>query len=638
MNNINDVEYLEKQIKYYAEKYYQGEPEITDELFDSLVDELRKIKPHSSVLTTGWGFEVQGNKIKHKYSHIGSLEKCKSFEEIPNRFKDTLVYISPKLDGLSAVAYYENGKLAKGVTRGNGEYGKDITDKLSKIIGNEIQDKTFTGGVRGELIISEYNWNKLQEKYDNLISPRNFAAGIINRKEIDEDIKYIDLVVYKVIGQDNIVEPFVNRNQVLNWLFMNFKNAIPNYFYPLLNKESWNMYHQNTFKTFEEIGYNLDGLVLTNNLVVYDNKHGYIYDEVAFKFPAETSTTIVKDIEWNLSRTNRLIPVAVVEPVELSGAIINRATCNNAKWLQDMKICVGSEVEIQRSGEVIPKILTVLDTNNNIVQLPKNCPMCNKPLEWNGVDLVCNNKECPNVYLSDLQQWCEVIGETDGLQWTIMKQYLDMYKIDSIPSLYLTQFTVEKDLNSRQLSITETKIKEFFDKLYNKEISLYKLLLALNVPRLGEKTCKELSKHPKLCRTLFEYSINKDIFTPNDYITLQVNIQKVVKEATTQTIFENMDKISNTKYVLCSSIIRVDFDNVNEKAVQYVAVTGSLQTMKRKDFEKYIEQYGYELTSTLSKCKYLVTNNPNSGSAKNKEAQKYNVPIITEQEFLETLK
>ena len=633
-----DIEKLEQDIKYYAECYYQGHPVISDEQFDSLVDKLRQLNPASSVLKTGWGFEVNGDKVKHRYTHIGSLEKCKSYEEIPNRFKNTKIYISPKLDGLSAVAYYERGQLVKGITRGNGEYGKDITDKLRLIVGNNIKDLSFTGAVRGELIIRDDNWNILTQKYDNLISPRNFAAGIINRKEIDEDIKYIDLVVYKIVGQDSIIKPFVNRGQIISWLIQNFKHTIPEYYYPVLNENSWNTYHIETFDTFKKLGYNLDGLVLTADNIIYDSKHAYLYDEVAFKFPAETSVTTIKNIEWNLSRTNRLIPVAVVEPVELSGAIINRTTCNNAKWVKDMQICIGSDIEIQRSGEVIPKILTVMETNGNDVQLPQNCPICGHLLEWNGVDLVCNNKECPNVYLSDLQQWCEVIGETDGLQWTIMKQYLDMYKIDSIPSLYLTQFTVEKDLNSRQLSITETKIKEFFDKLYNKEISLYKLLLALNVPRLGEKTCKELSKYPKLCRTLFEYSINKDIFTPNDYTTLQTNIQKVVKEATTQTIFKNIDKISNIKYVLCSPIIRVDFDNVNVKAVQYVAVTGSLQTMKRKDFEKYIEQYNYELTSTLSKCKYLITNNPNSGSAKNKEAQKYNVPIITEQEFLENLK
>lgn len=633
-----DIEKLEQDIKYYAECYYQGHPVISDEQFDSLVDKLKELNPASSVLKTGWGFEVNGDKVKHKYTHIGSLEKCKNYNEIPDRFKNTKIYISPKLDGLSAVAYYEKGHLIKGITRGNGEYGKDITDKLKIIIGDVIKDLSFTGAVRGELIINSLNWNILSQKYDNLISPRNFAAGIINRKEMDEDIKYIDLVVYKIVGQDSTVKPFINRQQILAWLTHNFKNVIPDYYYPVLNEESWNMYHTQTFDTFKQIGYNLDGLVLTSNNVIYDSKHAYLYDEVAFKFPAETTVTTIENIEWNLSRTNRLIPVAIVEPVELSGAVINRATCNNAKWVQDMQICIGSDIEIQRSGEVIPKILTVIETNGNEVNLPQNCPICNKPLEWNGVDLVCNNKYCPNIKLSDLEQWCEVIGETDGLQWTIMKQYLDMYGINSIESLYLRKGYVEEDLNTRQLSITDLKIKEFFKKLYEDKVSLYKLLLALNIPRLGDKTCKELSKHPVVCKELFTYVLFTSSFTSDDYRNIRCDILNIVKDATTESIFQNLNKVENVKWILESSNTRVDFKQVTTSPIKYVAVTGSLQTMKRKDFEKYIEQYGYELTSTLSKCEYLITNNPNSGSSKNKEAQKYNVPIITEQQFLEVIK
>ena len=187
MMNIDD---LEEKIIYYATKYYNGEPEISDAEFDRLTDLLRSLKPNSSVLRTGWGFEVVGDKVKHKYSHIGSLDKTKSYKDIPDRFKFKTIFISPKLDGLSAVAYYENGKLVQGITRGNGEYGKDITNKLKVILGNEIPDKTFTGAVRGELIINDRNWLFLQGKYKELISPRNFAAGIINRKELDEDIIY----------------------------------------------------------------------------------------------------------------------------------------------------------------------------------------------------------------------------------------------------------------------------------------------------------------------------------------------------------------------------------------------------------------------------------------------------------------
>lgn len=632
---MDNVEQLERDIKYYAENYYRGNTLISDELFDSLVDKLRQLKPTSGVLTTGWGFEVQGKKVKHKYSHIGSLDKCKTYKEIPDMFKvNQMIYVSPKLDGLSAVAYYNSGKLIKGITRGNGEYGKDITSKLIKIIGAEIEDKTFTGAVRGELIISDSNWELLKQKYSNqeMIAPRNFAAGIINRDGIEEDIQYIDMVVYKVVGDES--NKLRNRHQVLEWLSQNFKHHIPELCVYIT--QDWDSNTAvNIFNLFKQNGYNLDGLVLTLDNIQYTNNSGILYTEVAYKFAAETVNTIVKEVKWTLSRLQRYIPVVEIEPVELSGAKIERATGNNAKMILDLGIDKGAEIKIQRSGEVIPKIVEVISPVD--VNLPTTCPVCNETLRWSGVDLVCNNKHCPNVKLSDLEQWCEVIGETDGLQWTIMKQYLDMYGIDSVESLYLRKGYIEQDLNTRQLSITDLKIKEFFKKLYEDEVSLYKLLLALNIPRLGDKTCKELSKYPDICKRLFIYVLNVSAFTDTDYRNIRCDILNVVKEATTESIFQNLNKVENVKWILNSPFIRVKIGQTSNIETKYIAVTGALQTMKRKDFEKYIEQYGYELTSTLSKCEYLVTNNPNSGSSKNKEAQKHNIPIITEKDFLDLL-
>ena len=356
-----DKEELEAQISYYATKYYEGNPEITDAQFDMLVDKLRSIDPNSNILKTGWGFEVIGDKVKHKYSHIGSLDKTKCFADIPERFKNVTVYVSPKLDGLSAVVYYENGKLVRAITRGNGEYGKDITNKIAKIIGTEIFDKKFTGAVRGELIINDKNCELLQNKYSDLISSRNFAAGIINRKELDEDVSYIDLVVYKVVGHETNI-PFKERSDMLLWLQTNFKHCIPIEFFPVLNESCWEEQHEKQFEQFKKLGYALDGLVLSSSNLLYDSMNQcYLYNEIAFKFQAETATTIVKEIKWELSRTQRLVPIAIIEPVELSGAIVRRATCNNAKWILNMNIERGCIVEIVRSGEIIPQILRRVD-------------------------------------------------------------------------------------------------------------------------------------------------------------------------------------------------------------------------------------------------------------------------------------
>lgn len=637
MIDIMTIEELEANISYYAEKYYLGSPEISDEQFDMMVDKLRQLNPNSKVLRTGWGFEVVGDKVKHKYSHIGSLDKTKSYKEIPERFKDKTVYISPKLDGLSAVVYYENGKLVKGVTRGNGEYGKDITNKLLSILGPNIVDSKFTGGVRGELIISDKNWKLLQQKYNNLIAPRNFAAGIINRKELDEDIKYIDLVVYKIVGQEN-TPIYTTRDEILNWLSINFKHTIPNYYYPILNEISWNMYHKETFDKFRTIGYGLDGLVLTNSEVPYNyHTKEYIYDEVAFKFEAEKTVTKIKQIEWELSRTQRMVPVAVVEPVELSGAIINRATCNNAKMVLDLGLGSDAEVVITRSNEVIPQILEVINISTDV--LPDVCPKCGYKLVWEGVDLKCNNKNCINIQQSDLQQWCESIGQTDGLQWTLMKQYLDSYNILSIQDLYAKKDIVLTDLNTKALTITETKIKQFFEKLYIHPIEADKALVALNIPRLGEKTSQILAENSVILMNFFAYCYGI-IYQKNISISdPKTQLLELVKDATTQSLYDNKDKFINLKYLfnLDFSNTRIVFPESNNTDVKFVAVTGSLQSMKRKEFEQYIKKYGYELTSNLKKCEYLINNDITSTSTKNKQAKQYNIPIITEQEFINKL-
>lgn len=629
-------EELEAQIGYYASKYYMGEQEISDEQFDMLVDRLRILDPNSKVLKTGWGFEVNGDKVKHKYSHIGSLDKTKNYDDIPERFKQQTIYISPKLDGLSAVAYYENGQLVKGVTRGNGEYGKDITDKLRIIVGKSIGDNKFTGAVRGELIISDSSWQELNKKYNNLISPRNFAAGIINRKEIDEDIKYVDLVVYKIVGQEN--KPVITtRDEMLQWLQLNFENAIPLYYYPILNYSSWDTYHEQTFNDFKKLGYGLDGLVLTSPNIIYDNNtNGYRFDEVAFKFPAESTTTIVKEIQWELSRTQRLIPVAVVEPVELSGAIVERATCNNAQWVKDMELGKEAEVEICRSNEVIPQILSVLQPSKEM--LPLVCPICGQRLEWEGVDLKCVNENCPNIELSDLQQWCENVGETDGLQWTLMKQYLDVYGVKNIDSLYQKKDFILNDLNNKKLSLTEIKVKEFFEKLYINKIDIEKALVGLNVPRLGVKTAKLLANRKDIIFNLMLMSFGQ---IKQDDLWTKESLLELVKDATTETILSNINKFGVLRFTYNDSNYvssRLVFPKeIKEDDKKFIAVTGALQKMKRKDFENYIAQFGYELTSNLKKCRYLVTNTPNSGSSKNKDAQKYGIEIITEEDFLNLL-
>lgn len=349
-----DKEILENQIKHYASKYYEGNPEISDEDFDNLVDQLREIDPDSYVLkSVGWGsvFEYNGNKVQHKYQLIGSLQKVKEFGNIPAYSN----VVAAKLDGLSAVLYYKYGILEKAVTRGNGIYGIDITDKVTRILGGRVTiTPEITCAIRGELVISIKDWESMKEINSELKNPRNTAAGIINRNDITEYLDYVSLVVYNVVGIENSELDEYTQEGIYSFLEDNFDNVCPHDF-------AWHMPLSLYYENYRSI-YPCDGLVIGRDKVKWNPSSNAIeYSQIAFKFPAEKKQTTVKAIEWNMTRTGRLAPVLIVDPVELSGATVKRCTAYNAKFIQDNKIAPGKVIEICRSNEVIPTILRVVE-------------------------------------------------------------------------------------------------------------------------------------------------------------------------------------------------------------------------------------------------------------------------------------
>lgn len=640
---------LERDIPKFAKAYYEENALISDMEFDQLVDRLRELKPDSTILhTPGWGYKQTGSKLRHKYQLVKSLDKCKTYDEIPERFKNKEVMLSPKLDGLTGVFYYKDGRLVNAITRGDGQEGKDITDKAILIVGTEIKDKSFTGAVRGELEISEENWEKIKDKYPDAKNARNLCAGWINSKEYNpEEIQMIDFVTYKVNGQErpegkeNIFYDLGDticlnsdplKSDVIDWLNYNFSHVIPNAA-GIIPKDGFDDFMTRVFNEFKKEGYVLDGIVISAKDVVYDRKsYSYIYDECAFKFPSEEVPTVIKDINWTLTRTMRMVPVLNVEAVNLAGATIENVTGNNAKYLIDNGLGKGAEITICRSNEVIPKHMSTIQPTD--VELPKVCPVCNSNLSWVGVDLKCINSECAGADYLDLKRWCEVIGETDGFAWLLMKQYLDGFNIKNLANLYDRRAEIDNYFysHSQSLSITDNKAVQFFNKLFKEEVDIEKALLALNIPRLGDKTTKELSRNIELSKRLVDYMVRQDT-TQTEFATLYDGLLNVVKEATTTSIFENQTKLANLRYIYT----RIKFKDVSNKEIIKVAVTGALETMKRSAFEKYIESYGYELSSAIKSCRYLITNTPDSGSSKNKDAKKYGVEIITERDFLALL-
>lgn len=356
------IKELEQLIPYYAEHYYNGDTLIEDQEFDKLTEELERLKPNSEILNkVGWGSEENSNgkvKVEHIYTEVGSLKKTREFEGLPEQFVNINLNISPKLDGLTAVCYYKNGKLDKAVTRGNGKVGLDITDKLQIILSkyNINLPSDFTGAIRGELEIAKSNWEIIKNNNENASNSRNYAAGIINRNDLSEDLKYVDLVTYKILGSEN--HKFNTKSEIVNFLKTSGFNTIWNIQYTINSKDEWDRYSKELYT--QDYEYQLDGLVLSREEIRYNDRSGIEYIEYAYKFKSERVESIVKDIEWNLSKNQRLVPTIIIEPIEILETIVERATGNNAKWILDRNIHIGSKVVIEKSNEIIPTVVEVL--------------------------------------------------------------------------------------------------------------------------------------------------------------------------------------------------------------------------------------------------------------------------------------
>ena len=369
---MDRIKELENLIPMYAKAYYEGQAIISDKEFDQLTEELERLDPANEILyTPGWGgAESNGIKKEHKYGMVGSLVKTREFIRIPEIFRNQTVIVSPKLDGLSLVAYYENGKLTSALTRGNGKLGIEQYDKALRIIRYKQNiPSDFTGAVRGELLMPQIKWQDLKDN-SNYSNSRNAVAGIMNMKwdrNFNVDLlDYIDFVPYKIIGADEefIKENLLNEDGLISSLIV--KQWIEKYFATpakfesvLITEEKLN----ELYRCDEWNYYQLDGLVLSDCIIKYGNKFGEMsWNEFAFKFQDSDDEveTVVDHIEWSLSKNQRLVPTVCVKPVRICESMVSRCTGNNAEYIAKLGIKEGTKVRMFLANEIIPTIKEVI--------------------------------------------------------------------------------------------------------------------------------------------------------------------------------------------------------------------------------------------------------------------------------------
>ena len=619
------------KIKEASQKYYtSGTSPLTDAEFDALIEEERRENPNSPLLGVGHGYDINltvGQKFEHRYGTVGSLPKCHDWKEYPKNLKENRVCATLKLDGLSCAMYYRDGVMYQALTRGDGTIGIDITDKIYKIVPDyiTIADKEFTGAVRGEILMSLDKFEEYAKTHEDAKNPRNTTAGLINAKEYtDEDLSYLTVVVYTVIGIQTLntypmpLYPFSDYVSMHEWLAQNFSNVV--------KMETKAYYADNDFisdmNLFRDRWYNkypADGIVLTLNDISFVSKDvgTYIkYDASAFKFKAETAETIVTGIEWNLSKTKYLIPVIQVSPIQLSGATVKRCSGCNAKAVKENGWGNGAKVEMLRSGEVIPYVEKTISPAE--VTLPTRCPVCDAELIWEGVHLKCPNPDCSDIQIQDLLVWCNNIAPTDGLGDTLKLKFFDTLREEagietSIEGIYKNDLTIVPAMDD---GVQFSLFCNMLNDLAHKPVSIVSALKALNIPRLGDATAELLSHYKEDIDTL--------IRGEEPY-----NLAFKIGNANAESIFKHKDKFKRLKFIYNNIQFQNEFSN-NLRIK--VAVTGSL-SIPRKQFEKILNDNGFVLGDINKDTKYLITDNPNSGSSKNAKADKLGIEKITEEAF-----
>lgn len=626
-------------------EYYQKDNSImTDKKYDELYDELIELEKKGVVYnnspTQKVGFQVISSlqKITHEYPML-SLDKTKEIEKLKSFLSDQKGILSWKLDGLTVVLNYDDGKLIKAITRGNGTIGEDITHN-AKVFANipiKIKEKKKLI-VRGEAIIPYWVFEEInseleeENKYKN---PRNLCSGTVRQlnNQITKERK-VSFIAFNIVNIDD----FSFSNEKIN----SYKFLEENGFQVVKNAlvDSKNL--EKTVKKFEnekEINeFATDGLVLTYNLIDYSKNLGstskFPKDSIAFKWTDEIKETILLNVEWSTSRTGVINPVAIFEDVELEGTTVNRASLHNISIIEGLELGIGDKISVYKANMIIPQIYENLTCSNSL-EIPKNCPNCNSPTEIRQTletkNLYCTNKKCSGIILDSIVHFTSRNAmNIEGLSEETIKKFIDLDYINSVLDIYTLKEKEEEIVCLKGFG------KKSYNKLYSsieksKNVKLANFIFALGINGVGLSIAKLIEKNlfctPDL-NTLF--SITYDDLIEIDgigHILANSFIDFFSKE-------ETIKLINNFKEILKIEVEEKTTD-ITLKDLQF-CITGSLEKYKnRKELEDLIEKMGGKsVKSVSSNTSFLINNDLNSNSSKNKKARELNIPIISEEDFI----
>ena len=629
MATKDKIKNLADQIIKHKALYYQGRPEIADHIYDKLEEDLRKLAPGHPALALVGTEVTSPNKLQHNTKML-SLNKTYKLDELKKWIEEENVISMRKIDGSSCSLIYKEGKLATGKTRGDGQFGEDVSGKVAWIENIPKEIALEECEVRGEIYCDEESFFKLSEEMESLglerpNSQRNIVAGLLGRKENIELCRYLKFFAFEIISDEIALKKEWDKIKLLEEE-LGFCVPAPEYH---LKQEGIEDVIKETEIFIAEGDYLVDGIVFTyDNIVLHDELGSTAHHprfKIAFKFQGESKKTQIEEIIWSVSRKGNLTPVANVNPVILSGAKISRVTLHNYGQVKQHNLKKGDEIEIIRSGEVIPKFLAVTKASRNKFKRPSQCPTCETKVKVKEIHLICPNKKCPGRIKEGILNFIQKIGiddlsskRLDGmLLQGLIGNIADLYRLDKEKLLTLEK-TKEK---------LATKILSEIEK--SKRADLVTFLSALGISGGAYNKCE------KIVHAGFNSIEKLKAMTEEDLHQVELFAEKSSQE------FMNSLR---TKWKTVNELMDLGFQLKAPKVKKGVltgkklVVTGAL-SRKRSEIEKEVKLCGGVISSAVSKgTDYLVTNDPKASSTKLKKARELKIAIISEKKLFEMMK
>ena len=658
---IQRIKQLVEKLNAASDAYYlYDNPIMSDHEYDEMMDKLESLEKQTGyVLSNSPLHKVQGklldgfNKVKHTKPML-SANKTKDINEIGKFIGGHKVVESFKLDGLTIVCRYEKGVFKQAITRGNGEIGEDVTENFRNCINLPLKLRyDFNLEVRGECVISWENFNKINESLEEPYShPRNLAAGSLRCLDTnvskDRHLEYIAFELVDASGSginnDNIAKAdLIDTYEFLKTVGF---DVVPHH---IVDVDNYEDIDADLFNP-EEYGYPVDGTIFKYNSYEYGKSLGmtahHPLDMIARKWKDEEIETTLKDVQWQLGKTGQITPVAVFEPVEIDGSIVEKATLHNLSIFENYKLAVGDTITVYRANAVIPAIaenLSAIDRDDDSVeyiQPPKRCPVCGMPIEVkqdnNTKFLVCGNEGCDGKLVAQLTHFASKNAmDIDGLSESTIEKLVNAGIISSIMDIY------ELHIRQNDMAKIDGLGEKLVDKLLksiddSKVTTLDRYIYSLSIPLIGRTASKAISNYFNGDFDEFYKCCCESVF---DFDQLE-GFGKQMAESIQNYIDNNYDMMF---YALPQilTIKKPNVTNANNSNIsgKTFVITGKLNAFGNRDeLKDKIESLGGKVVGSVSsKTDYLINNDIESNSSKNKKAKSLNIPIVNEQKIIEMM-